>query len=147
MAATSYAEVIVRNLRALRARRKLDQSNVVERMRALGFTNWHRQTLSRVEQGQRKLLAEELIGLAYALDTSMEALLAPATDERGYIRLGSGAVHMEHAAARVRGVADGAIRWKDDQPVFMVNAAEWHEPDPAEGEDYFTAPAPSKEAG
>jgi transcriptional regulator with XRE-family HTH domain len=145
VADASYAAVIVRNIRALRARKNLDQADVVERMRGLGFTNWHRQTLSRVEQGNRKLLAEELLALAYALDTSMEAMLAPAADERGYIKLGGGAVHMEHAAARVRGVADGAIRWNGDAPVFMVNMAGMS--GEAAADDYFAAPAPSEEAG
>src|SRR5689334_22593535 len=100
----------MRNLRAVRVRKKLEQRDLVERMRLLGFENWHRQTLSRIEQGHRNLLAAELLGLAYALETSIEVLLAPAVDERGYIALGDGAVHVQHAAARVRGVSDGAIR-------------------------------------
>src|SRR5436190_22083311 len=103
MADARYADVIVRNIRAVRARKGLDQGNVVARMHALGFTNWHRQTLGKIERGERRLFTEEMLGLAYALETSIEALMAPATDERGYIKLGDGAVHMEHAAARVRG--------------------------------------------
>ena len=118
VAATSYAKVIVRNLRAVRTRRDLEQRDLVERMRQLGFLNWHRQTLSRIEQGQRKLLAEELLGLAYALETSIELLLAPAADEAGHISLGDGSVAAADAAARVRGVTDGAIRWEGNTPVF-----------------------------
>lgn len=123
MADASYSDVIARNIGAVRARRRLDQGRVVARMKALGFPNWHRPTLGKVERGERRLFAEELLALAYALDTSIEALMAPATDEHGYIRLGDGAVHMEHAAARVRGVSDGAIRWDADKPIFMVDAA------------------------
>jgi transcriptional regulator with XRE-family HTH domain len=123
MSDASYADVIVRNIRAVRARKNLDQGRVVARMHVLGFTNWHRQTLGKIERGERRLFVEEMLGLAYALETSIEALMAPATDERGYIQLGSGAVHMMHAAARVRGVSDGAIRWEGDKPVFMVDHA------------------------
>ena len=118
VASTSYAKVIVSNLRAVRNRKDLEQRDLVERMRQLGFTNWHRQTLSRIEQGQRKLLAEELLGLAYALDTSIEVLLSPAADEPGYISLGDGSVAPADAAARVRGVTDGAICWEGNTPVF-----------------------------
>jgi transcriptional regulator with XRE-family HTH domain len=145
MADASYGDVIARNVRAVRARRKLDQSRVVTRMRALGFPKWHRQTLSKAERGERRLLAEELLAMAYALETSIEALVAPAADDRGYIRLGEGAVHMQHAAARVRGVGDGAIRWDGDKPVFMVDVAGMV--DEPGTEDYFTKPAPGQEAG
>jgi transcriptional regulator with XRE-family HTH domain len=145
VASTSYADVIVRNLRAVRVRKKLEQRDLVERMRQLGFPNWHRQTLSRIEQGQRNLLAAELLGLAYALETSIDVLLAPAADERGYIELGDGAVHMRHAAARVRGVSDGAIRWDGNTPDFMVDHAGMSS-EPA-AEDYFADPAPGQETG
>jgi transcriptional regulator with XRE-family HTH domain len=154
MADASYASVIVRNIRAVRARKNLDQGRVVARMRELGFTNWHRQTLGKVERGERRLFAEEMLGLAYALDTSIEALMAPATDERGYIKLGGGAVHMQHAAARVRGVSDGAIQWNGDTPVFMTKVGGFGEaaerlgapPDTGEPAEE-DLPGPSAEAG
>jgi transcriptional regulator with XRE-family HTH domain len=120
VADASYAVLIARNLHAVRVRRGLEQRDLVERMRQLGFGNWHRQTLSRIEQGQRNLLAQELLSLAYALDTSIDVLLAPAADERGFIALGDGAVHVQHAAARVRGVNDDAIRWDGNKAVFMT---------------------------
>jgi hypothetical protein len=145
MADAGYGDVIARNAAAVRARKKLGLRNVEARMRALGYEKWHRGIMGKIERGERRLLAEELLALAYALDTSIEALIAPALDERGYIRLGGGAVHMEHAAARVRGVGDGAIRWDDDKPVYMVDVHEWRD-DPGE-EDYFAPPAPDTKAG
>src|SRR5437016_5771650 len=47
MAPASYSDVILENIRAVRARRQLDQADVSERMRALGYTSWHRQTLGK----------------------------------------------------------------------------------------------------
>jgi hypothetical protein len=114
-------------------------------MNALGFENWHRQTLSKLERGDRRLQADELLALAYALDTSIEILLKPAADARGYIQLGAGPVHMQHAAARVRGVSDGAIRWDGNKPDFMVTHAGMS--DEPGAVDYFADPAPSQEAG
>jgi hypothetical protein len=69
-------ETILDNLRAYRARRRLDQADVVAGMRALGFTNWHRQTMSKVERGERSIRAEEIIGLAKVLHTFPAHLLA-----------------------------------------------------------------------
>ena len=69
-------EAIIDNVRAYRARRRLDQADVVMAMRALGYTNWHRQTMSKVERGERRLLAEEIIGLARVLATFPAHLLA-----------------------------------------------------------------------
>jgi hypothetical protein len=144
MAATGYGDVIARNAAAVRARRQLDLRNVEARMRELGYEKWHRGILGKIERGQRRLLADELLGLAYALETSIEILLTPAADARGYIELGEGAVHVRHAAARVRGVDDGAIRWDGDKPVFMVDMAGMS--DEPGTEDYFTKPAPDQAA-
>ena len=118
VAATSYTALVMRNLRAVRVRKGLEQRDLVERMRQLGFPNWHPQTLSRIEQGHRNLLVGELLALIYAVETSIEVLLAPAADESGCIQLGDGTVAMADAAARVRGVNDGAIRWDGNTPLF-----------------------------
>jgi transcriptional regulator with XRE-family HTH domain len=123
MPSGAFARNIARNIRAARVRNELEQRNVVARMRAMGFGNWHRQTLSKIETGERRLLADELLALAYALDTSIEMLVTPAADAKGYIQFGEGAVHVQHAAARVRGVNDRAIQWDGDKPLFMVNLA------------------------
>ena len=50
-------------------------------MRALGYTYWTRQTMSKVERGDRRVLAEEIPGLAYALMTSISALMAPRDED------------------------------------------------------------------
>jgi transcriptional regulator with XRE-family HTH domain len=90
VALPSYAAVIVQNLRAVRVRKGLEQRDLVERMRDLGFTNWHRQTLSRIEQGHRNLLPGELLGLVVALETSWGNLLFPAAGEMRIVGLPNG---------------------------------------------------------
>jgi transcriptional regulator with XRE-family HTH domain len=75
-------ETIIDNVRAYRARRRLDQADVVREMRALGYTNWHRQTMSKVERGERRLLAEEIVGLAKVLATFPAHLLADGDQPR-----------------------------------------------------------------
>jgi transcriptional regulator with XRE-family HTH domain len=83
------ADVLTRNVRAGRARRGLDQELVASRMRALGFSVWVRQTVARVEGGKRRLTAEEMFGLALALETRITSLLEPVRDE-GPVGLPSG---------------------------------------------------------
>jgi transcriptional regulator with XRE-family HTH domain len=64
------------NLRALRTGRpqKLDQQQVADQMRALGY-GWARQTVGNVEAGKRALLAEEVFGLMLVLDVTLLDLL------------------------------------------------------------------------
>jgi transcriptional regulator with XRE-family HTH domain len=69
------------NLAAERARRKLGQEDVAARMRAVGYAKWSRQTVSDLESGKRRLLAEEILALAAILKTSFTVLLATETDE------------------------------------------------------------------
>lgn len=77
MAPTTYADVLVRNVKAARARLGLDQADAVARMRALGFATWHRQTMGKVERAERRLTAEEVLGLAACLETTVQQLMSP----------------------------------------------------------------------
>jgi transcriptional regulator with XRE-family HTH domain len=88
--AASFSDVIVRNIRTLRARQKLDQDDVVQGMRKLGFTNWHRQTMSKIELGKRRVTLEEVLGLAVVFRTSWGSLLFPAAGEVRIVALPSG---------------------------------------------------------
>jgi hypothetical protein len=58
-------------------------------MRALGF-DWQRQTVAGVEKGTRRVMAEEVLGLALALETTVTLLLSPA-DPDVVVALPSGA--------------------------------------------------------
>jgi transcriptional regulator with XRE-family HTH domain len=73
---TNYAEMIRSNIRAERARKRLDQADITAGMRTLGFANWHRGILGKIERGERRLLAEELLGLADVLDIPAERLIS-----------------------------------------------------------------------
>jgi transcriptional regulator with XRE-family HTH domain len=90
MADASFSDVIVRNIRTLRARKGLDQGDVVNHMRKLGFTNWHRQTMSKIELGQRRVTMEELLGLVVVFQTSWGSLLFPAAGELRLVSLPAG---------------------------------------------------------
>ena len=72
----TYGEILAANFRAARARCALDQEEVAARMRALGYSKWRYQTVGVAEKGKRRLAAEEIIGLARALETTIGALMS-----------------------------------------------------------------------
>jgi transcriptional regulator with XRE-family HTH domain len=87
-AGTSYGTVIGRNISAARGRLQITQRASAERMRALGF-GWKQQTVTAAEKGRRGVTAEEILGLAVALETSVSRLMSPG-DGDGIIRLPGG---------------------------------------------------------
>lgn len=119
MASASYGDRLVQNISAERVRKKLDQGQVAARMRALGFTNWHRQTLGKVERGERRLLADELLWLAVAMDITV-SVLTTARDEDGPVEAPAGLA----IPARRTLFDDGSVRWDGDRPVLSSATAE-----------------------
>lgn len=118
MSPTTYANVLAKNMRAARSRADLQQEPLAARMRALGYSAWVRQTIANVERGKRRLTAEEILGLACALETTIATLMAPVDDDR-IVDFPSGAsVPVEHVRRLARGVNDGSVRWEGDSPVF-----------------------------
>jgi transcriptional regulator with XRE-family HTH domain len=114
-----YADVLARNVRAERARLGLEQELLAVRMRALGFTVWVRQTVARVEAGKRRLTAEELFGLALALETRLSNLLEPARPDDA-ISLPSGAVLPVLAVHEViHGGSRYVVHWDGDNPRLL----------------------------
>ena len=109
--AGAYSAVIGKSTRAARSRRDLSQDQVAARMRALGFTGWLRQTVGQVERGKRRLIVDEVLALAAAVETSVIDLLVPSPRET--VTFPSGA-----PAGWV-----GEIRWKGDEPVFPDSTA------------------------
>jgi transcriptional regulator with XRE-family HTH domain len=76
-------QVVGERLRTLRNSRRLSQSDLAERVRALGVKIQYNGVGSR-ERGATALSPSELFAFAYALDTSPLDLLVPADDdERG----------------------------------------------------------------
>ena len=67
------------NIIACRARRRLSQRSLAERMTALGF-EWRQQTVASIESGGRRVFVGELLGLACALSTSFASLLEAPPD-------------------------------------------------------------------
>jgi transcriptional regulator with XRE-family HTH domain len=129
MAPTSYADVVLRNIRAWRARQKLGQADVVERMRALGFTNWHRQTLSRIEQGERRITVEEILGLAYALDVTVRRLLEPQPDDQRIDLPGGKSVEVQSVRLLVAGTHPHTFVWQGNVPVPREVTGWWGDGD------------------
>jgi 8-oxo-dGTP pyrophosphatase MutT (NUDIX family) len=122
MAPTIYADVLRRNIRALRVRAGLHQGLVVERMRALGYTSWHRQTMGNVERGERRVMAEEIFGLAVALQTTIAALMSPVLDDR-VVEFPSGQpVSVWSVQQLLHGMNVGLVAWKENgaEPVFFT---------------------------
>lgn len=124
MAPTTYSEVLARNVRAARSRADLGQASVAKRMTALGFPGWHPQTVSSTEKARRRVTAEEIFGLALALETSFRILLAPTADDNG-IGLPGGSIASRSVRKLAEGFNDHAIRWDGDVPVFGQGATAW----------------------
>jgi transcriptional regulator with XRE-family HTH domain len=123
MAPTSYSDVLLENLRAARARKQLDQADVSERMRALGYASWHRQTLGKVERDERRLTAAEVLGLALALETSMSVLLAGPPG--GTVELGDGQISGTNVTVLASGRSNNAVRWDGNKPIFGPGVEAW----------------------
>lgn len=123
MARDTYDAVLAANIRAARVRKSLDQAVVVDRMRALGFAAWHRQTMGKVERGERRVMAQEIFGLALAMEVSMP-LLMTAAGQNDVVELPNGqylgSVSVERLAGR--GVNDHAVQWPDGGTTPLVMA-------------------------
>lgn len=118
--ARPYGEIVGRNISAARGALQLSQVAVAARMRALGF-GWQQQTLASVEKAKRRATADEILGLALALETTISALMR-ATDRDDEVELPNGekigGVSVERLAGR--GVNDHAVNWggSDDYPSY-----------------------------
>ena len=123
MAPTTYADVLARNIRAARNRADLGQASVSARMTALGFQGWHPQTVSSTEKARRRVTAEEVVGLALALETTVQRLLTPIGEDK-WVELPSGeSLNIEAVAHLVAGVNDGVLQWHKDVPYRVGPAA------------------------
>ena len=121
--APSYADLLARNLRAARAAARISQAEIAERMNSLGFREWRRQTVARVEKAERKMSAEELFWLSYVLSASVMRLMSPTEDDHWVAAPNGRTIHAQHAAQRMRSTGDGAIRWDRNMAVFMPEQA------------------------
>jgi transcriptional regulator with XRE-family HTH domain len=67
-------DALAANIRSMRARKRLQQADVSDRVSALGY-KWTRQTVSEIERCERRLLAEEVYALALVLETTIGSLM------------------------------------------------------------------------
>jgi transcriptional regulator with XRE-family HTH domain len=74
----TVAETVAGNIRAYRQLRGLEQSALAQRMRAIGIP-WRQATVSETERNQRNVSVTELLGLAIALNATVEQFV----DTRG----------------------------------------------------------------
>jgi transcriptional regulator with XRE-family HTH domain len=112
-----YSGVLARNIRAARSRLGIHQDVLAGRMRSLGFPAWLRQTVAKVEQGQRRVNADEVFGLAYALETSMSALMRATGDDDLVSFPGGTEISGPSVLSSALGRNDGAIEWHGTDPV------------------------------
>lgn len=114
---SSYDGVVVANITAARARRKLSQKQLAERMEALGY-GWRQQIVAAVENEKRKLTVGEVFGLAIALETRLTGLLEPIPDE-GPIELPSGdSLLFLTAHELLYGGTEYGVKWDGNVPSF-----------------------------
>jgi len=122
MTAAPYAEILARNIRAARSRLGINQEALASRLRSLGFSAWLRQTVANVEKSRRRVTAEEILGLALALETTISDLMR-ATDQDGDVELPNGEVIGGVSVERLAGAAvnDRAVNWHgaNDNPSYV----------------------------
>ena len=71
----SPSEILAVNIRLFRRMLDFNQEDLGDLMADFG---WTRQTVTEVERLNRRVYVDELVGLTTALETSINALLAPA---------------------------------------------------------------------
>ena len=90
---------------------------LARRMRRAGW-RWYPQTVSEAEAGRRAIRAEELLGLAVALETTPWALMAAPRDLAA-VALPSG----DQIPAQRISVIDDSVTWDDDELRVSLAAA------------------------
>ena len=117
----AYGDLIARNIRAAMSRRGLSQEDLAERMRQLGYSAWIRQTVSNTIRGKRRLVAEELLGIAVATEVNITSLLLPSADDPPAVILPAGQiVHMHRQPFAPQGQDAGSVIWSGNAPTFKA---------------------------
>jgi transcriptional regulator with XRE-family HTH domain len=115
----TYANAVIGNIVRGRTKLGISQKSLGNRMNALGF-KWRQQIVNAVETGDRRLQVDELLGLAVALQTTLQELLSPTeADQETPVALPSGeTVSADYVTRLVYGQNSGAVTWTDDKPEF-----------------------------
>jgi transcriptional regulator with XRE-family HTH domain len=113
--AADYREILAANVRSARTRRHITQTSLARRMTRLGY-RWHFQTVGAVERGERRLAADELLGLSVALETPMSVLVYRSPQDEELVSLPSG-LRVALPEARRRPDEPASLLWDgDDAP-------------------------------
>jgi hypothetical protein len=113
-------------------------------MRALGFSAWHKPTLGNVERAQRRAQAEEILGLAFALETTVQRLMTPLWEDK-WVELPNGmSVRVGAVVSLVGGAATpdevpNDLGWHKNTPVRAIIPP--HEAERQEGHNAHRAEA------
>ena len=87
-------------------------------MRALGYEAWLHQTVGNVEKSKRRVTTDEILGLSYALETSVAALMMPTEDDKRVEFPAGHSVSVRSVRYSVLGYPDDSVRWAEDSPEF-----------------------------
>lgn len=118
MTAPPYSEILAANIRAARAHLDISQASVARRMTALGY-KWTRQTVSEVESGTRRVLAEEVFALGFCLLTPVPFLLLSAPEFARLAMLPAGyVVELPHTIQMQSGPLTTGSFWDGDAPAI-----------------------------
>lgn len=116
-------------------------------MRSLGW-KWVRQTVGEVENNRRRLTAEELLGLAICLETSVPRLMAPLWEDK-WVELPNGmSIRVVAVVSYVGGMTvhdsiPNDISWHKNSPVQAIVSP--HEAERQARHDLASRPIPAEE--
>lgn len=132
---TTPGAILAGNIAAARVRRRLQQQDLADRMRALGW-KWVRQTVGEVEKNNRRVTPDELVGLAASLETTVQYLMSPQLFD-GPVELPAG---VSLTAGQVRSLIfgfapDDETRGSGVRDVRDARAIRWHDNTPALGRE------------
>lgn len=116
---TTPGEILAGNIAAARRRRRLQQSDLAERMRELGW-RWVRQTVGEIENNRRRVITDELVGLSYALETEVGNLLLPAPGDVRLAALPAGQLVIMPLQHEMPGGMGGSVLWDGNKPKFSA---------------------------
>lgn len=116
---STYDEVVAANITAARARRKLSQRQLGERMEALGY-GWRQQIVAAAENGKRKITIGEIFGLAIALETRLTSLLEPIPEEGPITLPSEDSMLFITVHELLYGGSEYGVKWNGNVPSFPV---------------------------
>lgn len=101
------------NVRRLRERKGISQSDVAREMAALGW-DWHQSTCYKTEQAGRRTEAAEAHDLARILDVPLAHLFRPGPEADAIVRAGQASMSLHRNWANAATAVDGLLTARDE---------------------------------